>query len=33
MDLTKEEEEDGFVADDAEVCGEEVFMRSLVGKL
>lgn len=33
MDLTKEEEEDSFVADDVEVCGEEIFTRSLVGKL
>jgi len=33
VDLTKEEEEDGFVADDVEVFGKEIFTRSLVGKL
>jgi len=33
VDLTKEEEEDGFVMDDVEICGEEIFTRSLVGKL
>ncbi|PNY16581.1 cysteine desulfurase mitochondrial-like [Trifolium pratense] len=31
--LTKEEEEDGFEADGVEVCDEEIFANSLVGKL
>lgn len=31
--LSKEEEEEGFVADGVEECGDEIFANSLVGKL
>ncbi|MCI00644.1 zinc CCHC-type-like protein, partial [Trifolium medium] len=33
VELTKEEEEEGFEADGVEVCEDEVFANSLVGKL
>jgi hypothetical protein len=33
VDLTKEEEAEGVEAEEEEICGEEIFAKSLVGKL